>query len=576
MLRRVVPRLSKVWMPGGGFARTEAEDAHSKLVRAGFLRQSNAGIFHLLPLGRRVQDKIEGIIVKHMEDTLGASRVSLSSISSEALWRKSGRFPNISSELFKFNDRKDAAYLLAPTHEEEITTLVAKSIQSYKDLPLRLYQITRKYRDEARPRHGLLRGREFMMKDLYTFDLSISSALETYYKVREAYDRIFSEMKLPILAAKASSGDMGGDLSHEYHLPSSLGEDHVVSCNTCDYTINDELAVSRVVDKATAGASTRVWRGITKDRSTLVNVWYPSHTSSLEGERSYSHDDVNIYAAKELVPELDASIEEPLLFWEASVTGGESTAKSIVNLVDGRLVQRDWTPMWPDKLPCPSQPLVEHFYGEEGKPLNLLRIRDGDHCSQCQSGTLKVQKAVELGHTFHLGTRYSEPLEAKVGVPPSVLQESAGESTGSEAATSQLVPMQMGCHGIGVSRIIGAVADHLQDARGLNWPAAIAPYACVITTAQEAYNEDAVQLYHQLVRGVETTAEPLDAIVDDRKERLSWKLNDADLVGFPVIIVLGRDWPARKAEVQCRRLGFKEVVEADQLPRVVGELLAQL
>ena len=461
---------------------------------------------------------------------------------------------------------------------------MSKTVNSYRDLPLRLYQINRKYRDEFRPRHGLLRGREFTMKDMYTFDISVPAALETYNQVREAYVRIFAEMKLPVLVAKASSGDMGGDLSHEYHLPSKLGEDNLVHCDNCDYVVNDEVADAKVTDMATPTSPINVWRGITRDRSTLVNVWYPSETSSPGGSRAYTDSDVNIYAAKDAVSDLDAGIEGPLAFWEAAVTGPESTAKRIVHLVDGRLAQRDLDTAWPASLSSPSTNLEEQFlYEEEGKPLNLLHVREGDHCSQCSSGTLKVQKAVELGHTFHLGTRYSEPLNARVSVPLAVLEGSAknhAESGGAvpkgETSTSQILPMQMGCHGIGVSRIIGAVADYLQDAKGLNWPAVIAPYQCVITTSQDAYNEDAMKLYQKLVQGAETTDGPVDAIVDDRKERLSWKLNDADIVGFPVIVVLGREWPAGRVEVQCRRLNIKEAVAADKLPEFVSQLLAQL
>ncbi|GAB1311176.1 proline--tRNA ligase [Madurella fahalii] len=561
-----VARLSRVWFPSGGIAASGVEDAYSKLIRAGFLRQAHSGVFHMLPLGRRVQDKVEGLVARHMEDLLAASRVSLSSISAEALWEKSGRLENVASELFKFSDRKGVAYLLAPTHEEEITSLVARTVKSYKELPLRLYQITRKYRDEFRPRHGLLRGREFIMKDLYTFDISVQSALETYDKVRAVYSKIFSDMKLPVLAAKASSGDMGGDLSHEYHLPTPLGEDRVVSCDSCDYVVNEEIVDSVISEQAPADTPIQVWRGITRDRTKLVNVWYPRFAKPLGGGglREYTDQDINFSAVKSVVPDLDAGVENALAFWAAATAADTGTANEVINIVDIRLPPSlaknpgDNAPTvssWPAALHRPL--LVSSYHGSS----NVLRIRTGDKCPQCVSGTLRVERAMELGHTFFLGTRYSEPLGAVASIPPS----------------GQPVPMQMGCHGIGISRIIGAVAEHLADRTGLNWPVAIAPYSCVIIAGKDASDEDAMQVYHQISGASGARNQFLDLALDDRQRPLPWKLTDADLIGFPVIVLLGREWRgAKRVEVQCRRLGMKQAVDLGDLPSVIGQLHALL
>ncbi|KAK4148640.1 hypothetical protein C8A00DRAFT_19564 [Chaetomidium leptoderma] len=571
MVPPAVARLSRVWFPSGGIAVSGVEDAHSKLIRAGFLRQSHAGMFHMLPLGRRVQDKVEGLVANHMEELLAASRVSLSSISAESLWEKSGRLEKVASELFRFSDRRDVAYLLAPTHEEEITSLVARTVKSYKDLPLRLYQITRKYRDEFRPRHGLLRGREFIMKDLYTFDNSIESALETYDKVRAVYGRIFSDMKLPVLSAKASSGDMGGDLSHEYHLPTPLGEDRVVSCNGCEYVVNEEIADSVITEVATGDTPFEVWRGITKDRAKLVNIWYPKWTRTLDGGelREYTNEDINLSAVKSVLPDLDAGVEDALPFWSAAIAAETRTATEVVNVIDSRLppslvdslgghspTRPDY---WPAGLSSPTFPLRNSSH--HGTPLNLLRIRTGDKCPQCSSGSLKVERAMELGHTFFLGTRYSEPLGAMTTMP------SAGQPS----------PMQMGCHGIGISRVMGAAAERLADKTGLNWPVAIAPYSCVIIPGKDADDGDALQVYHQ-INGISGPGQRfLDVVLDDRQRPLPWKLTDADLIGFPVIVLLGREWrTARRVEVQCRTLGLKHVVEMADLPGVIGRLHASL
>ncbi|KAK3330273.1 hypothetical protein B0H66DRAFT_543291 [Apodospora peruviana] len=586
-------RLSRIWVTTGGIAGSGIEDGHSKLIRAGFLRQAYPGVFHMLPLGRRVQEKTERLVEKHMEEGLAASRVSLSSISAQSLWDKSGRLKSVASELFKFSDRRDVSYLLSPTHEEEITSLVARTVKSHKELPLRLYQITRKYRDEFRPRHGLLRGREFIMKDLYTFDSTVSSALETYEQVRHAYTNIFREMRLPVLAARASSGDMGGDLSHEYLLPTALGEDRVASCDSCDYVVNEEMVdtpAATVPFPETTPIG--VWRGITKDRSTLVNVWYPKTTklSADEDSQDYTDMDVNISTIKTVVPDLDAGVEDAVSLWVAAVSETTNGPTSLVNIIDGRLPsslkedlasERPKAPVWPEGLVALQPALVASVHSADSraeKPLNVLRIRNGDRCPRCVSGLLKVERAIELGHTFHLGTRYSEPLEANVSLPTtssSIASVDAAHVRGSESGKG--VPIQMGCHGIGISRIIGAVAEHLADEKGLNWPVAIAPYSCVVIPGRDAGDEDALRIYQDIIAASGPKTEHLDVVIDDRQKSLPWKLTDADLVGFPLVVVLGREWLASKrVEIQCRRLGIKDVIGVNELPDVIKTIYSLL
>ncbi|VTT66892.1 unnamed protein product [Fusarium fujikuroi] len=483
--------LSTIWVPTGGITANEDEFGHGKLVRGGFLRQ-------LLPLGLRVQDKIEKLIDKHMH-SVGASRLSLSTISSEELWRKSDRLESVAPELFRLKDRKDTPLILSPTHEEEITILVAGIVNSYKDLPIRLYQITRKYRDERRPRHGLLRSREFLMKDLYTFDLTTLEAVETYRQVSAAYRAFFDELKLPYLVAEASSGDMGGDLSHEYHLPSSVGEDTVVNCDSCGYTANDEVAALRPRFPSYDGSESppashfRVWRGISKDRKTLINAWYPrpSGTSAESG--------LNLHAVKSAVPELDATIEDPLPLWGVSL---ESGTTKVINVVDGRLEPvfervRDQLPLLPKDLqPCQ----VEYSTigsTASGGGLNLARITDGDACPRCEDGALKIHRALECGHTFQLGTRYSVPLDACVTLPRSGIPATAAEEG---LVPGSRIPLQMGCHGVGVSRIFGAVAEILADEQGLNWPRAIAPFEVAIIPTPDLA-EDSLRIYDLLAAG---------------------------------------------------------------------------
>ncbi|PNY23410.1 Uncharacterized protein TCAP_06654 [Tolypocladium capitatum] len=530
--------------------------------------KAHSGIFQLLPLGLRVQQKIEALLDKHME-SLGASRLSLSTISSEDLWRRSGRLERVSPELFRLTDRKDVPLMLSPTHEEEITTLVAGTLKSYKDLPLRLYQTTRKYRDEMRPRHGLLRSREFTMKDLYTFDVSMESAIETYREVSGAYRAFFADLKLPIMVAEASSGDMGGDHSHEYHLANPIGEDTVATCTSCGYTANDEVAMARPpprdgqrARRNSTEADFRVWRGITKDRKTLVNAWYPRHGNAL------ADTDVNVHAVREAVPELDASIYDPLRSLTDALQheeGDSSAAIQIINVVDSRLASafgelQGKLPVVPTEL---SNRLINQSSVTEastGAALNLLRVADGDGCPRCETGSLQVHRALELGHTFYLGTRYSEPLKLSVSLP----NTSGGP-----------IPIQMGCYGIGVSRIFGAVAEHKAVQRGLNWPRAIAPFEVVIIPTSGASAETLG--FYDMLTGQGSLSRGFDIVLDDRKETFGWKMQDADMVGYPVTVVLGKAWREEGiCEVQCRSLALKENVAVGDVPAHLRDLLARL
>ncbi|KAH8158713.1 hypothetical protein CIB48_g9526 [Xylaria polymorpha] len=445
----------------------------------------------------------------------------------------------------------------------------------------------RKYRDEIRPRHGVLRSREFVMKDLYTFDHSLQSALKTYEEARAAYNRLFDELKLPYLVAEASSGDIGGDLSHEYHLPSLIGEDNVISCTDCSYVANEELAAARPVPPEDASSSgsdnvksstiAQVWRGISKDRKTLINVWYPT---------SFENVDINTHALKSVLPGLDSSLEDALPLWESTLNSSFSAGQRprILNIVDYRLGQEfvdglqnepHQFPMLPSQATTKVSQLDQQYVtsSPNSEPLNTIRIRDGDHCPRCTSGKLKVQKAIELGHTFHLGTKYSDALNARVQVPSAIIEDSQVTSTKPDSLAS--VPMQMGCHGIGVSRIIGAVADHLADERGLNWPRAIAPFEVVVIPGRNA-EEDAATVSRALT-GSSSTFAPIDLVLDDRDGTFPWKLNDADLIGYPVLVILGRKWGSdRLCEVQCRRLGSVELVPLETLQEHVNKLLAQL
>jgi prolyl-tRNA synthetase len=554
-------RLSNFWTPTGGIAKGDGqkEDSHSLLIRAGFVRQAHSGLFHFLPLGLRVQSKIEGLLDFHMT-RLGASKVSLSTLSSEELWKRSGRLNGDRSELFHVKDRKDAHFLLAPTHEEEVTSLVSKAVHSWKDLPLRLYQITRKYRDEPRPRQGLLRTREFVMKDLYTFDTTKEEALETYRTVRRAYSALFDELKIPYLTAEADSGSIGGDLSHEYHIFSSKGEDNVISCTSCNYVANEEVA-KRGSRSANTGdrlsqlnqfsdeSENKIWVGMSRDRQTLYRAVYPSTISSDGGPTRLAQ--INPHVLNEVFDDVDLGVDTPhdiaadalKVQWAVDYRLSETSVAGIRKLAGISGVDDTRFPI-----------------------VDLVNIETGDQCRHCGTGTFKVDKAVELGHTFYLGTKYSEPLGANVIGPEGISK-----------------PIEMGCHGIGVSRMIAAIADTLADGKGLNWPRVVAPFETVIITAP-GLEETGLEVLDRLCRKEVTSTSlttlssgSVDAILDDRKKDMGWKLNDADLIGYPVIVVLGKEWRKKQlCEVQCRRLSIRDTVPLENLKSFIVRLLAQL
>lgn len=420
------------------------------------------------------------------------------------------------------------------------------------------------------------------MKDLYTFDYNIPRALATYEEVRRVYAGLFDELKIPYLVAQADSGDMGGNLSHEFHFPTTQGEDHIISCDkACGYVANEELAESPIANVPGSGNGLEVCRGISRDRETLINVWFPSSIAN-----SQTLPEVNMHAVKAIIPELDASVENPSSMWADAFSHPGS--RHVVNLVDGRLPEAvrkkietndSEIPYWPDiQQSSKSTMMTITKDPSTQKPLNLLRIRDGDPCPECEHGHLQVQKAIEIGHNFHLGTRYSEPLSATVALPEEISESgnSSAESHHTPQATSSLeVPMQMGCHGIGVSRIIGAVADTLADDKGLNWPRVIAPYEIVIVPGK-GLEEAAVEVYDVLSHSPGTQSRR-DSILDDRVESFPWKMRDADLVGYPVIVVVGRKWKTEgMCEVQCRRLKIKEEIRLKEVPAFVDKILDQL
>lgn len=446
------------------------------------------------------------------------------------------------------------------------------------------------------------------MKDLYTFDYDVESALETYEEVREAYRRIFiDELKLPILVAQASSGDMGGDLSHEYHIPTHLGEDQVMSCRKCDYVANEEVVEARPATDSTKSSSKNqkfsVWRGISKCRTVIVNVWIDASFKSKKGEAVLEapKDSINLHAVKKVFPDLDSGVEQPAGFWSTDRKTAPSSFK-VVNLFDASISEEgrnrilDTQDVVPEGL---SPDNVSSIVAEDTDAHNFLRLGEGDSCPRCSTGSLKATKVIELGHTFHLGTRYSIPMKACVTrregstTPVSPAGKADGEestndtnttitrSTGTGTSTvtevkwkrsSKRIAIQMGCHGIGISRLMGAIANHVNSKDSLNWPRVIAPYEVVLSSNQSGAKTDMEDMYDRLTR------EGADVVIDSHTTgSLSQRFAAYSLIGIPIWVSLGKRW-ARQEEIdiRCPRLKFRSLVPKDQTSKVIKMLLEKL
>lgn len=465
------------------------------------------------------------------------------------------------------------------------------------------------------------------MKDLYTFDTTREQALETYATVQRAYTAFFQEFGIPFYMTSASSGEMGGDLSHEVHMASEKGEDNIVLCDSCKYAANEEVAQRGLTmaqkssmapheDDATTSSKEaisiepeaadeqseptyRVWTGLTSDRQRLVQAFYPPYVTQADpGGKGVSWEaDADPKILQSLVEDLDLGIENPLQLWKRSVwINNPSYQPCIIRIFDQHLPKALIDHLLTRHVLDPNSEATTSYSANASfesiardprtnLPIDLikLRIRTGDPCPHCPTGTLRVLKSVEVGHTFHLGTRYSKPLNATVDSDSSMTTwdpkhlKSLFDDSRAEPIPGRTT-LQMGCHGIGVSRLLAAIASALASPHGLNWPRCIAPFEAVVM-ASEVFMRDGESVYDALTQEFvgQDRVKPIDAIWDDRDKDMPWKLKDADLIGYPVLVVLGRSWKvARKVEVQCRRLGVREDVEVGEVRRVVEGLLERV
>ncbi len=572
-------RVSQLLNPTLREVPAEAEVvSHQLMLRAGYIRKAAAGIYTYLPLGWRVIRKIEQIVREEM-DIKGGQEVMLPIVQPAELWKETGRWDLYGPEMFRVKDRHDREFCLGPTHEEIITDLVRAEVRSYKQLPLLLYQIQNKYRDERRPRFGLMRGREFIMKDLYSFDRDAEATKESYRKMYDAYERIFTRCGLTFRAVEADAGAIGGSGgTHEFMVLAESGEAAVVFCQDCSYAANVEKAECMPApapeNKALEGKSGEVH---TPGAKTIEQIaaFLDTRKSSLIKTMIYKGDDkyiavlvrgdrdINeIKVNNALGPFVNLRLAEPgevlsLVQCEPGFVGPVGLNPDIMIAADLEVAQMKAGICGANKK---DYHLLNIACGRDFKPQKIEDLRmvvPGEPCPHC-SGALKEARGIEVGQVFNLGTKYSQALGA------TYLDDKGKEQV-----------MYMGCYGIGVSRTMAATIEQNYDENGIIWPIPIAPYHCIIVPVSlkdEAVASTAGKLYAQFQSmGIET-------VIDDRDERPGVKFKDADLVGYPLRITIGpKALAAGNVELFHRNSGEIELVSADEVAdkvkRIIGEAL---
>ncbi|AWP29159.1 MULTISPECIES: proline--tRNA ligase [Paenibacillus] len=522
---------------------SEAEAlSHQWMLRGGYIRQTAAGIYSYLPLGWRVLRKIEGIIRQEM-DAAGAQEMLMPAVQPAELWKESGRYDVYGPELIRLHDRHDREFVLGPTHEEVITSIVRQEISSYRKLPVNLYQIQSKYRDERRPRFGLLRGREFLMKDAYSFDRDWEGLDVSYRSMYEAYERIFERCGLTFRAVEADAGAIGGQgETHEFMALADIGEDTVVSCRDCRYAANLERAESVVparqgsVDSVKVDGDSAIERVVTPNvksiqeltdflqvgpeqliKTLIYQVDGQLYAVLIRGDREANETKVKSYLKAELA-EL-ASAEEVVQATGAPVGFAGPVGLSLKVLVDYEVASMTAGITGANQVDVhlkgvrPGQDFSLEYIGD------FRNVKEGEPCPRC-GAPLQFHRGIELGHVFKLGTKYSE-----------VMNGMYLDSDGREK------PLIMGCYGIGVSRVMAAIAEQRISGERLVWPMSVAPFqvhVIPVAVKDEAQMNLAEHIYKELIKA------GLEPLLDDRDERAGVKFKDADLAGAPQRLIIGR------------------------------------
>ena len=546
-------RVSKLYAPTLREVPAEAEVvSHQLMLRAGFMRKAAGGIYTYLPLAWRVLKKIERIVREEM-DAKGSQELLMPIVQPAEIWQESGRWDVYGAEMFRVQDRHNRCFCLGPTHEEMVTTLIRGDVRSYRQLPLSVYQIQNKYRDERRPRFGLMRGREFIMKDAYSFDRDEAGLDKSYQDMYDAYTNIFTRCGLNFRPVEADSGAIGGSGSHEFMVIADSGEAEIVFCTSCDYAANVEKAELFPLEAQEEAMLTKE-EVVTPDCKTIADVCaylklpvdHSVKAVAYNSEKGlilcFVRGDHEVNEIKVIntcgVIDLEMATEEQLA--AAGTVGGYMGPVGIDN--KKVIVVVDATVMKMHNVCCGANKEGYHFInvnpGRDFTPTYVADIRliqEGDPCPHC-GGEVSKARGIEVGQVFKLFTKYSSALKA------TYLDENGKEQ-----------PMVMGCYGVGVSRTMAAAIEQNYDDNGIIWPIEIAPYHVLVVpvnTKDEASAAKAEEIYMQLKKvGLET-------VIDDRKERPGVKFKDADLIGYPLRVVVGpKTLTEGKLEVKIRKTG---------------------
>lgn len=544
------------------------------MIRAGMIRKLAAGIYNYLPLGLRSIRKVENIVREEMNRS-GAVELLMPFVLPSELWKESGRWDKYGKELLRFKDRAEREFCIGPTHEEIITDLVRKEFRSYKQLPVNLYQIQAKFRDEIRPRFGVMRAREFIMKDGYSFDADSEGAERSYWLMYGAYNRIFERCGLEFRAVLADTGNIGGSFSHEFMVLAPTGEDMIMSCNKCDYAANLELAeIGHKPKNGTTGDN---------DQSSGLSEVYTPDLRSVEGVSSF----LKVHPSKLIKTMIVETDGEPVAALvrgdhELSITklkratGAEyvelATEKTIKDVTNGPI---GFSGPVGIKIRVIADRAVENIKdavtGANKKDFHLINVNvnrdfsadnfadirvacNDDPCPKCSTGALNSSRGIEVGHVFMLGTKYSEAMNA------TFIDQSGRERH-----------FIMGCYGIGIGRTVAAAIEQNYDQNGIVMPVSIAPFQVLVLplnikeTQVVNVSEDLYAKFHQ--SGIEV-------VIDDREESAGVKFKDADLLGTPIHIVVGqRTLKEDSVEIKLRKGGISRKVKIEDVEREVESII---
>ncbi|WP_323595226.1 proline--tRNA ligase [Aliarcobacter butzleri] len=566
-------KFSKMFIPTTKETPNDATlPSHQYLVRGGFIAQTGAGIYDFMPLGKIVLEKIRAIVKEEMDEA-GANEVQFGFVTPLTLWQESGRATTMGAEMLRFKDRKNGEFVLSPTNEEAVVNMVKNRITSYKDLPLHLYQINTKFRDEARPRFGLMRGREFLMKDGYSFHSSEEDLVREFNLMEATYKKIYTKLGLDFRVVAADSGAIGGSGSKEFHVIADSGEDTLVVCDSCDYGANIEAAIrkpktynferksdSKKINTPNTKTIEEVanFLNISKEQTvkavikkaiyeekTQIVIFFVRGSDELEETKA-----CNAVNALELIDASEDDIKEAGLV--AGYCGIFNLPSNINFIIDLELKDEIG-------LACGANEEDYHLVNtdlstlKDVKYYDLIAVQEGDICACC-GGKLSYTKGIEAGHIFQLGTKYSAAMNANF------LDENG-----------KAKPFIMGCYGIGVSRLVAAVIEQNHDDKGCIWTKATAPFMVDIIVSNSKKEEEAKvgeELYSKLKQaGIST-------ILDDRiNARFGFKMSDFELLGFPYAVVIGKKLEDGLVEIVDRKTLEKIDVKVDEVISKILELV---